>query len=376
MIPKVKFRIYSGFYNDFLNCICENNIPVFNIQSEQLGVVAVCYASDYMKICRLRKRFQTKIKIISKTGIWFKIKYLFKRKGIFAGSLVFLALMYCFSLVIWDINIDVEDIALKNEIVCQLFNQGIYPGIIYSEEKLNNAESFILSANNKIRYISLNFYKGVLDCKISGNVPKEEYLSGLKNENIYAQISGVVSDIRVYDGYSKVELGQSVTSGDLLVSSVFTDKHGNQYTSKTRAYIEAICDKSYSIEIPFDKNVQILTGKSHIEKILYFLDNEINVSIGTNHSFENSLEKTELEYLTIMGFHLPALIKNVYHYEVENIHLKTDSLTARKIAQLQLEHLISADEKLKQEINRQYEYEITHTGLIVHCHINGYYEIT
>ena len=177
MIPKIKFRIYSGFYNDFLNCICENNIPVFNIQSEQLGIVAVCYASDYMKICRLRKRFQTKIKIISKTGIWFKIKYLFKRKGIFAGSLVFLALMYCFSLVIWDINIDVEDRALKNEIVCQLFNQGIYPGMIYSEEKLNNAESFILSANNKIRYISLNFYKGVIDCKISGEMTIADSIS-------------------------------------------------------------------------------------------------------------------------------------------------------------------------------------------------------
>ncbi len=376
MIPKIKIRIYSGFYNDFLNFICENDIPVFNVQAEELGVVAVCYARDYRKICRLRKRFQTKIKIISKKGIWFKINNLLERKGIFLGGLIFLAMMYLFSLVIWDININTVDSTLKNEIISGLFNQDIYPGVIYSEEKLNNAESAILAVNDKIRYISLNFYKGVIDCEINEIIPREDYLSGLKNENIYAQLSGIVSDIRVYDGYAAVELGQSVTEGDLIVSSLFADRHGNQYTSETRAYIEAICDKSYSIEIPFKKNIQILTGKSYTESIVYFLGKEITPKGNSTNYYENSLEKTELEYLTVMGFHLPASIKRIYHYEMENINLKTDSLTARKTAQLQLEHIISADDKLKQEINRQYEYEITETGLLVYCHINGYYEIT
>ncbi len=376
MIPKVRFRIYSGFYNEFLNNICENNIPIFDIQSEKLGVTAVCYARDYKKIVKFRRKYQCKIRIIQKIGPWFRLSELTGRKGLLAGVFTFLLLVYAFSLIVWDIRIDTTDQTLKNEIISQLYERSIYPGIVATKERLEMAEKHILSANNRIKYISLNFYKGVLECKINMKTEKEDYLSGMSEGDIYAGLSGIVSDLRVYDGYCHIELGQSVSEGDILVSSHYIDKHGNEYYSKTRAYIEAICDKSYVIQIPFNKSVQMLTGNRYEEKTLHFMGKEFVLKSSLQGADENSLKRIQLEYITVLGFHLPACIKTTVYYQIENMVIKMDSLTARKIAQLQLEHMIMADTKLKQEIARQYEYAVSDTALTVFCHINGLYEIT
>ena len=376
MVAKVKIRSYSGLSNDFLNYLCENNIAVFNIVFDQFGFTAVCYAEDYKFIAKAGKKYQVKVRIQQKKGLWFSCRVLLKRKGIIAGAAVILVILYLFSFLIWDIKINISDEAMKNELTAQLFNRNIYPGIFYTEEKLTKAEKELLRINDKIKYISLNFYKGVLNCEINLKTTKEDYLFEMTNENIYAKLSGIISNLRVYDGYSVVKLGQSVMAGDVLVSSTYTDKHSNSYSSNTMAYIEAICDKTYSIEIPFNKREKIFTGESFAEKTIYFLDYEKNIITVDDSVKQNSVYKSQLEYFTFLGFHLPLTVKTTHYYTLQRISITSDSLTARKIGQLQIEYMIQSDEKLKQEINRQYEYVLGENSITVHCHINGYYDIT
>lgn len=376
MVAKVRFRVYSGLYNDFLNYICSIGIPVFDIKPQQLGFTAVCYASDYRDITAARKKFQVKIKIIRKYGLWFCLRKLLARKGVIAGAIIFMLLSYLLSLLVWYIDIHTDDVRLKNQIAIQLFENGIYPGAYPSKEKLETAEKAILAVNSKIKYISLNFYKGMLDCEIQLSNPKQEYLSQMGIEDIYAQLSGIISDLRVYEGFSLVELGQSVSAGEKLVSSTYTDKHGNSYISETRAYVEAVCDKTYGIEILFDKTTEFLTGEKYTERTFYFMNKKFSSENKEKYNCENSAEKSEIEYFSVMGFHLPVTVKTTDYYSIDSFNIITDSLTARKKAQRQLEYMISYDTKLKKEIMRQYEYTLTDEGLTVYCHIKGYYDIT
>ena len=375
MVAKVKFRTSAGFYKEFLNYLCENNIPVMNVVYEQFGFTALCYAEDYRFIARAGKKFQVKVRLLEKKGLWFSFGFVLKRKGVLIGVATFLLLTYVFSLMVWDINLEITDETIKNEIITQLFAQNIYPGVFADKEKLNRAEKEILSVNNKLKYVSLNFYKGILNCQISFKTDKADYLAGLKDDNIYAQMSGIISDLRVYDGYSVVQLGQSVARGDMLVSSLHTDKHGNQYTSATRAYIEAICNKSYSVEIPFEKTVEILTGETDQEKTIYFMGYSKDIKCVDSMFKQSSIYKSYIDYCSFFGFHLPLTIKTTHYYKLRQVDIKNDSLTARKVAQLQLEHMIQNDEKLIKENSRQYEYILAKDCLTVYCHINGCYEI-
>ena len=149
MVAKVKFRAYSGLSNEFLNYLCENNIAIFNIVFDQFGFTAVCYAEDYKYIARAGKKYQVKVRIQGKKGLWFSCRFLLKRKGILVGVTVALVMLYLFSFLIWDIKINTSDEVMKNELTVQLFNRNIYPGVFYTEEKLTKAEKELIHINDK-----------------------------------------------------------------------------------------------------------------------------------------------------------------------------------------------------------------------------------
>ena len=376
MFAKVVFQATAGLYTQFLNFLAENNIQLSEINHTSFGFTAVCYGEDYFFIARNSKKFQTKIRIVEKKGAYFHFRKIKRRKGVIVASVMFLILVYIFSNIIWVVNIHTADNRLKNIIAAQLFSYNIYPGAIYTEEKLERVADKIMLENDSLGYITLNFYKGTLDCNIYQRTNREEYINNLGADNIVAMKSGVITDIRVYDGFSQVTLGQSVFAGETLVSNIYTDKYGNIYTGWTRAYIEAACEEIYTVFIPFSKKANLLTGTQSSDISIYFLDNEFEVKKDDNMGNENSLKTEKLEYYSFMGFRFPLTVKMVTYYHTEEKTIEKDTSIALSYGKLQLEHMIKNDEKLKKEISRTYDYNLQQDGIIVRCKVSGIYEIT
>ena len=80
------------------------------------------------------------------------------------------------------------------------------------------------------------------------------------------------------------------------------------------------------------------------------MDKEFSNEEKEKYNPGNCVEKSELDYFSIMGFHLPLAVKTTDYYKIDTTNIKTDSLTARKLAQRQLEYMISYDTKLKKEV--------------------------
>lgn len=376
MLAKVVFQVTAGLYMQFLNFLAENDINLSEIKYTSLGFTAVCYGEDYFFIAKNSKKFQSKVRIIKKKGLYFNLRPLKKRKGLAAAAVLFFIFTYIFSNIIWIIDIDTDQQQLKNLLAKQLFEENIFAGSIYSEEKLADAIENIMLKNEQLGYMTLNFYKGILQCNIYERTNREEYINNLGMNNIYSQKNGVITDIRVYDGYSQVTPGQSVTAGDLLVSNIYTDKHGNIYTGKTRAYIEAACDETYSVFIPFSKNAQLLTGEKAEDVSVYIANFEFKIKSADISSWQNSMKFEKMEYYSFLGFHLPLTVKNTVYYRTEEKTVEKDILTALNYGKTQLKHMISNDEKLKKEKEREFHYTIQPDGLTVICNLSGIYEIT
>ena len=376
MFPKVRFEVSAGLYIDFLNYMLEKQWHIFNIVSTRFGFRAVCYAEDYKTIAEASRRYQCKVRIIEKTGIYFTLRKIKKRKGLLVGAALFLILSFAFSYLIWDIKINTEDVVMKNEVVKRLYNCDIKPGSFYTEDKLLQAEENIIRSIDGISYLSLNFYKGLLVCETAPRSYKANYISDRTQQNIYSKMSGIITDIRVYTGYSQVELGQSVSQGDLLVSDSTTDIFGNTYYSDTRAYIEALCNKTYSVFIPFEKTEQLLTGQMDKDILLEFLDTEISIKTADLSQWQASTEKSKIQFFSLFGFHLPMTVKTIYHYQLADMKIETDTLTARAIARLQLQNMIDNDILLKNETDRSYDYIISEEGLQLNCIVTGNYQIS
>lgn len=375
MEPKVKFRVLYGFVNEFLNYLIEKEIHLTCIESTQFGFTAICSAKDYFTIARSSKKFQCRTKILKKTGLYFKLRKYLKRKGLIAGIILFPIWCFVFSKIIWRIDINTVDENLKNEIANTLFDNNVYTGTFYSKETMTSLKRHIMAGNNKIGYIAFNFYKGTLECEIYPAVIKEDYTRSKTEGNIYSQLDGLITDLRVYNGFSTVVLGQSVSKGDMLVCNTVTNEFNHTTVSKTRAYVEGICKKTYTVFIPFEKQADVYSGLQACEVYLYFMGKEYAVK-KTETLPEKYTRQTVMKYGDFFGFHLPVTVKKITYYRLETKNISNDIISAQASAKMQLIQLTENDTKLKKEISREYDYKIEEKGIFAVCVVEGYYDMT
>lgn len=376
MVSKVVFQATAGLSVEFINFLSENNIQLWDIVYNPLGFTAVCYGEDYFFIASNSKKFQVKVRIICKKGIIFKLLKLKRRKGIIVSVLLFLLLNLVFSNIVWRININTGNIELKNNIAVWLWQQDIFTGCFYSKGKFNSAIHSIMLENQDLGYMTLNFYKGILDCNIYERTEREDYINNLTGNNIYAQKTGVITDIRVYNGYSEIQIGQSVSQGELLVSNLYTDRHGNIYSSNTRAYIEAACEEKYTIYIPYSKSIQLLSGQSEKSITLYYPGGKKEIVKADISGWDNCVKTEKLEYITISGFHIPVTAITSTWYKIEEGKISNDIASALQAGKTRIEHMIANDEKLKEELTRNYDYQADKNGISVTAVVEGIYDIT
>ncbi len=371
MFANVKFEVTAGLYQDFFNYLVQNEYRITDIKNSAFGFTAICSGKDYINFAKAAKKYQCKIKIIKKYGIYFKVREILKHKGALAGIFLSYFLVLFFNNIVWNINIDTDDEIIKNKIAIELFENGISPGTIYNQQKFADAQINIMMNEDDIGFITLNFYKGSLDCRINKKEKIKPYLSESHTGDILATESGVIKDLRVYNGTCNVQLEQNVSKGDLLVCAI--NPITFQYTP-TRAYIVAICNREYCVTVPFNKTVNVLTGNTSKSKVYYLF----------NHIFEDSnvvcFEKydtmTKIEYLKIMGFCLPITLKTDYFIEKKEMEISKDLLTAQYAAKDEIERMILKDNKIVEQLGREYQYDINEEGITVRCILSCYYDIT
>ncbi len=376
MIAKIRFSAEYGFYNDFLNSILRHDIVVYSVQLTEFGFTAICYAKDYATIARQARKFQCRVRIKEKKGLYFLFRPYRKRKGILAGMVIFPLLCFLLSCMIWKIDINTENIQLKNTIALSLYNQGIYPGNICSKDKLTDVQRRLMLENEDLGYITLNFYKGILTCEVYDRNEKQNNKSDYSRNDIYSRLTGVITDIRVYSGFPRVQKGQSVTRGDVLVTSARTDDKGRLDTQDTAAYIAGDCEKEYGIFIPYNKTVQLYTGSQKKNVTINFMGKEFKIKENDLSDYTSYTIRQVITPAGLFGFSFPFTIKTETFSRIEERQIQYGFTDARKAGENQLRHMIENDNKLLEEYSARYDYTLSDEGVSVVCTVKGHYIMT
>ena len=275
MTSKVYFEVYSGLYCDFLNYLVEKEIFVSLIKSTDFGFTAICMAKDYKKIARAAKNFQCKTKIIRKNGLYFKSRKVLARKGIVLSAALVFLYVFLFSKLIWRIDIIAPSKNITEDVNSILYENNCYAGAVFNQEKNQNIIQKIFMDVDNVGYVTLNFYKGILTCKVDATINKMPYLENSTSGNITASLDGVIEELEIYNGFSDFQIGQRVLKGDVLVEPTYVDRNGTLQQVMPRAFIKAYCLKEYSAQTDFNKEVFIRTGKYTEQVSLKFIGKKI-----------------------------------------------------------------------------------------------------
>ncbi len=376
MLSKVKFEVISGLYCEFINYLIEKEFYLLSITRTEYGFTAICLAGDYLRISKAARKFQCKTKAIKKIGIYFKIKKIIKRKGILTGICLIFLCTYIFSNMIWSIDVIAPTQNITEDVYSLLYKNDIYTGTYFNQDKNQDVIRQISSNVDNVGYVTLNFYKGVLTCKVDQTINRLQYLENQTNGNIVANMDGVIQDLRVYNGFYDLKIGQVVTKGELLVSSTYLDRNGNLQQVMPRAYIEASCIKQYQTQVDFNKTATIKTGNYDKKIVLKFLGKDFTIKDVKSIEYENYDAEKKFEYVKILGFKLPITKEVTTYYEKKDTIIEKNEEQAFATAKKIMDDVIKSDNSLITVDKLEYSQEVTENGVILYCKVYGNYDIT
>ena len=376
MIPKVEFEVVSGMYCKFLNYIVENNIYISTLKSTPWGFTAICYAKDYSKIAKTARKYQCRTKIKNRKGVYFKIRKLSAHKGVAVGVIMIFIYVYLFSNIIWRIDVIASDKNITEDVYSILYANNCYVGAFFSQPDNQRIIQQINMEVDNVAYVTSNFYKGILICKVDATINKLPYLENSTDGDIVANMDGVIEELEIYNGFSNIKIGQSVAKGDVLVSATYTDRNGIIQQVMPRAFIKAYSVKDYCAEVKFDKTISVRTGH-YTENVTYkFAGMNFAVKKADLEEFKDYDKERQFEYISISGFRLPITKETVRYYEKSEITISNNEEQAENAAKKIVETLIKSDKKLISKNKSEYYSLITDEGVKVICKVYGYFDIT
>ena len=376
MTSKVYFEVYSGLYCEFLNYLVEKEIFVSLIKSTDFGFTAICMAKDYKKIARAAKKFQCKTKIIRKNGLYFKSRKVLARKGIVLSAALVFLYVFLFSKLIWRIDIIAPSKNITEDVNTILYENNCYAGAVFNQEKNQNIIQKIFMDVDNVGYVTLNFYKGILTCKVDATINKMPYLENSTSGNITASLDGVIEELEIYNGFSDIQIGQTVLKGDVLVEPTYVDRNGTLQQVMPRAFIKAYCLKEYSAQTDFNKEVFIRTGKYTEQVSLKFIGKKILIKKADIDAYKQYESEKYFENITILGFSLPLTKETIRFYEKESVNIEKDEQSAYDAAKKAVDTTIKSDTSLLVADKYEYYSKTTEDGVTVFCRVYGHYDIT
>ena len=376
MIPKVEFEVVSGMYCKFLNYIVENNIYISTLKSTPWGFTAICYAKDYSKIAKTARKYQCRTKIKNRKGVYFKIRKLSAHKGVAVGVIMIFIYVYLFSNIIWRIDVIASDKNITEDVYSILYANNCYVGAFFSQPDNQRIIQQINMEVDNVAYVTSNFYKGILICKVDATINKLPYLENSTDGDIVANMDGVIEELDIYNGFSDIKIGQSVAKGDILVSATYTDRNGTIQQVMPRAFIKAYGVKEYSAEVNFNKKIYVRTGR-YTEDVTYkFAGIDFDIKKADLEEFKDYDKERRFEYVNISGFRIPLTKEIVRYYDKTEINITNNEKQAENTAEKIVETLIKSDEKLLGKEKSEYHCFITEEGVKVICKVYGYFDIT
>lgn len=214
----VVVEVEGLFLEKFTNFCVNNKILFWNL--EKINNTKIRLATDikgFKKMRRFARKTRCRMKLVKRRGVPFKAFKYRKRKWFLIGVIIFLVTLKILTSVVWNINIIGNETINEKELISQLEELGLKK---YKFKK--SIDTFYINYKMMIEredlsFITINFDGVNANVEIKEKVLKPQIEPKNEYSNIIAKKTGIISEINVLSGIKKVNVGDTVLKGDLLV---------------------------------------------------------------------------------------------------------------------------------------------------------------
>lgn len=325
----VTFRLKGPGLEKLLNKIAALDIVLWEIErltSDE--VIARLELAEFRRLRPLLRGSQVKLTIFDRHGLPFFLKRIRPRLFFLGGMLCCLVLIIYFAGFIWFIEISGGESLPSSELEALAKEAGLYVGVkkkAFSPQKL---ETKLLTRFDSLVWAQV-VIKGVkTEIKLVERTQPE--VDHATQGHIYADKAGLITEILVLRGTVRVQEGETVQKGDLLISGEYYDAKGQKQFGRADGIIKArVWYRSFG-EAAFREWEALKTGVRHNRYLLRL--GPFVLPLGKSRSLSNHL-KSEKEWCLSLGRAMfPLAWTKVVYEEVQYFAKPLSQEAARKLA--------------------------------------------
>lgn len=330
----ITFAAQNGDVEGLLTAAAAGGLHLFDIVPRPSGFSARCAAWHYRKLAALARRRRVRLRIQKRRGLFFCIRPLLRRRGLWAGCLVFLPLLLWLQGFVWF----VEPVGLtpgqQARAAVVLWEAGLFPGNAVTQEKLTAGE-YALLQSGEFSWASLNFMKGKLVAEAAAAKPVPDIAAGTLH-GLRARVSGTVVRTNLVSGTMLVVPGQAVEAGQGLIGTARAERDGTLIfqpaAGSVRAQFEWENEQDTALLLPIEQ----LTGQQAVHRTLFWDGHAI--ALPSLHPVPNSAEAAAIvrHYQPeALGLPVPIFIEEATYYHKVPTDLERTEEQALALARLQ-----------------------------------------
>ncbi len=204
-----------------INMALSRGIYIWNIKPLSNGMRFEIRSSGYEALRTIAEENGYHLQVVSKHGLPVYKSIMKRRVGFMAGGLFFIIALYLLSSFVWFIEVKGNERIPTERILAAINKYGIQQGVPKWSFSRVEVEEQVLREIGDLSYIKIDIRGVKANIKVVEKivVPQQEITGP---SDMVAARSGVVEEILVIDGQAKVESGQAVAKGDVLISGTVT----------------------------------------------------------------------------------------------------------------------------------------------------------
>ena len=292
----VTFSARGGHTEALLNDAAGAGLQLAAIVPRPGGFDGRCAAWRYRRLAKLARQRRVRLQVQKRRGLFFRLRPLLRRTGLWVGLAVFLPLLLWSRGLVWSVfYTDMTPGQQARAAALLRENAGLGPGARVSQEALDTGEYALLQSG-----------------EFSAQ-PAPAIFSG-KLQTICARTGGLVTAVEIKSGTAMVQPGQQVEAGQPLIGTSRTERDGTPIFAPAAGTVTARFAWSTSCEQPLKVEVPLLDSGRGVQLRLSGGGLHLTLPRWGGARSEGSAAVTRHVALELFGLPLPVAVEETAFY--------------------------------------------------------------
>lgn len=231
--------VKEGDITGLLNVLMAKNIPIWNMRKQETGVYFRIPLPLLPRVRRLAQSFGCYMTVVDRGGLPFFYRSIVKSRYLWLTALFCFCLLLLFTASIWKVEVTDEDgntltKTETNALLETASDNGIHSLVLKRSVDYDAAAEAILAAYPSLAWVGFDVKGVTVTVRVAAKEKSDA--QSVSYGHIVAAKNGVIREIFVLKGQKKVEVGDTVEAGDILISGLITyEEEGKEPVSDVTA---------------------------------------------------------------------------------------------------------------------------------------------